>query len=81
MPLISVLWRQRQEDLYEFKASLIYIRSFSPAKATQRDPVSKKQNKQTNKQTKKTKKRGKKKEKKKKRKGKKRKKGKKKRKI
>ena len=27
MSLISALWRQRQPDLYEFKASLVYIES------------------------------------------------------
>ena len=41
MPLIPALERQRQEDLCEFEASLVY-RSFRSAKATaQRNPVSK----------------------------------------
>jgi hypothetical protein len=48
MPLILALRRQRQVDLYEFKASLIYKVSSKPARAvTQRNPVS---NKETNKQ-------------------------------
>jgi hypothetical protein len=42
--------RQRQVDLCEFKASLVYRASSRTAKATQRNPLSK-----TNKQTNKTK--------------------------
>jgi hypothetical protein len=33
MPLILVLGRQRQEDFYEFKASLVYIVSSRTARA------------------------------------------------
>jgi hypothetical protein len=48
MPLIPALRRQRQ-------VSLVYRVSSRTARATQRNPVSKKQtNKQTNKQTKKS---------------------------
>ena len=36
MPLIPALSRQRQEDLYEFEASLIYKVSSRIARATQR---------------------------------------------
>jgi hypothetical protein len=45
MPLIPVLKRQRQADLCEFKASLVYRVNFRTARATQRNPVSTKQNK------------------------------------
>ena len=38
-PLIPVLGRQRQTDLSEFKASLIYRVSSRTSKATQRNPV------------------------------------------
>ena len=41
MPLILALERQRQVDLSEFKASLVYIMSFRKLRAIQRDPVSK----------------------------------------
>lgn len=37
-PLLPALGRQRQMDLCEFEASLVYI---EPVKATQRDPVEK----------------------------------------
>jgi len=40
--LILALGRQRQADLYEFKASLVYRKSSRTASATQRNPVSKK---------------------------------------
>ena len=40
----SALWRQRQEDLYEFQASLVYIVGSSSAWATSWDPVSKDKN-------------------------------------
>ena len=43
MPLISARQRQRQVDLCEFKANLVYRVSFKTARATQRNPVSKKQ--------------------------------------
>jgi hypothetical protein len=39
-PLISALGRQRQADLCEFKASLVYRVSSRTAKAIQRNPVS-----------------------------------------
>jgi hypothetical protein len=38
-PLILTLERQRQEDLWEFKASLAYRLSSRTAKATQKNPV------------------------------------------
>jgi hypothetical protein len=41
MPLIPALGRQRQEDLCEFWASLVYRTTSSTARATQRNPVSK----------------------------------------
>jgi hypothetical protein len=51
--LIPALWRQRQADLCEFEASLVYQISSRTARATQRTPVSKqnktKQNKNKNK--------------------------------
>jgi hypothetical protein len=40
-PLISELRRQRQADLCEFKASLIYRASSRTGRATQRNPMSK----------------------------------------
>ena len=40
-PLIPTLGRQRQVDFCEFEASMVYIVSSRPARATQRDPVSK----------------------------------------
>jgi hypothetical protein len=49
MPLIPALRRQGQEDLCEFKASLVYRASTRTAGATQRTPALEKQ---TNKQTK-----------------------------
>ena len=43
MPLILALGRQRQVDLWEFKASLVYrASSRTGTKVTQRNPVSKK---------------------------------------
>jgi hypothetical protein len=42
MPLIPALGRQRQANLCEFKASLVYRVGCRIAKATQRNPVSKK---------------------------------------
>jgi hypothetical protein len=41
MPLIPTLERQRQVDLCDFKANLIYKLSPRTARATQRNPVSK----------------------------------------
>jgi hypothetical protein len=43
--LIPALGKQRQEDLCEFEASLVYRVSSTIARATQRNPVSTKQNK------------------------------------
>ena len=40
MPLIPALRKQRQADLSEFEASLVYIASFKTARAIQRNPVS-----------------------------------------
>jgi hypothetical protein len=48
MPLISALGRQRQADISEFEASLVYRVSSRTAKATQRKPCLEKQ---TNKRT------------------------------
>ena len=42
---IPTLGRQRQVDLCEFKASLIYRASSRTGRATQRNPASKSQNK------------------------------------
>jgi hypothetical protein len=52
-PFIPALGRQRQADLCEFDASLVYKVSFRTARATQRNPVYKNQKNQSNKQTKK----------------------------
>jgi len=41
-PLIPALRRQRQADHCEFEASLVYRMSSRIAKATQRNPVSRK---------------------------------------
>ena len=45
MTLIPALVRQRQADLCEFKASLVYRVSSRTGKATQRNPVLKKKKK------------------------------------
>lgn len=37
MPIISALGRQRQEDLWEFKASLLYIASYGRARTVERE--------------------------------------------
>ena len=50
MPLIPAFGRQRQVDVCEFKASLVYRVSSRTTRATWRNPVLK--NKQTNKKTK-----------------------------
>ena len=42
MPLISAFRRQRQADLCEFEASLVYRASSRTARDTQRNPASKK---------------------------------------
>ena len=47
-PLIPALGKQRQVDLCEFEASLVYRASSRTARAIQRNPVSKKQNKANN---------------------------------
>ena len=41
-PLIPALGRQRQADLHEFEASLVYKSSRTARTVTQRNPVSKK---------------------------------------
>ena len=46
MPLIPALGRQRQVDFCDFEASLVYRAN---SRATQRNPISEKTNKQTNK--------------------------------
>ena len=46
MPLIPALRRQRQVDLCELEASLVYRVSSWTARAIQRNPVSKNKNKQ-----------------------------------
>ena len=38
MPLIPALWRQRQEDLCEFKGSLVYRASSGTARAITKKP-------------------------------------------
>ena len=45
MPLIPVLRRQRQVDLCEFEANLVYSTSSMTVRATQRNPVSKNRSK------------------------------------
>lgn len=45
-PLVLELGRQRQEDFYEFKASLVYPTSSRITKTTERGPVSKSKAKQ-----------------------------------
>ena len=46
MPLFSALGRQKQEDLSEFKASLVYrVNSRTARTVTQRNPVTKNPNK------------------------------------
>jgi hypothetical protein len=46
VPLIPALRRQKQVDLCELEASLVYRFSSRTAKATQRNPVLKNKNKQ-----------------------------------
>ena len=50
-PLILALRRQRQENLYEFEASLIYEASSRTARAMQKDPALENQNQKQNKKT------------------------------
>ena len=45
MPLVIALGRQGQANLYKFQVSLVYRVSSRTARATQRNPVSIKQNK------------------------------------
>ena len=45
MPLILTLRKQKKVDLFEFKVSLVNKVSFTTARATQRNPVSKTTNK------------------------------------
>jgi hypothetical protein len=45
MPLVPAFKRQRQADLCAFKASLVYRVSSRTARATQRNPVSKRKKK------------------------------------
>lgn len=47
--MLPELGRQRQENLYEFKVNLVFIKSSRTARVSQRDPVSKEIN-QPNKQ-------------------------------
>jgi hypothetical protein len=49
MPLIPTLQRERQVDLCELEASLVYRVSSRTARAIERNLVSKQTNKQTNK--------------------------------
>ena len=49
MPLIPAFRRQRQANLSEFEANLVYRESSGIARVTHRNPVSKKPKKQTNK--------------------------------
>ena len=44
-PLIPALWTRRQEELCEFKASLVYRVSFRTARAMLRDSLKKKMEK------------------------------------
>lgn len=37
MPLIPVLWRQRQEDLFDFEARLVYIVTYWTARSSQKN--------------------------------------------
>ena len=60
MPLIPVFGRQRQVDLHEFEASLVYRVSSRRARATQRNTVLKKQKPKTNKKKKEKERKGKK---------------------
>jgi hypothetical protein len=45
VPLIPALQRQKQEDVWELEASLVYRASFRIARATWEDPASKKNKK------------------------------------
>ena len=62
-PFNPSTWEQRQGELCEFKASLVYKESSRLARAvTQRNPISKSKNKQKGKERKKEKKKERKKE-------------------
>ena len=52
MPLIPEFGKQRQEDLFEFKVSLVYGASSRTARATERSPVSNKTKQTTTTKTK-----------------------------
>jgi flagellar biosynthesis/type III secretory pathway protein FliH len=58
MTVTPALGRQRQVDLYEFEASLVYKVSSRTARVTQRNPVSKNQKKKKEKRKKKGRKEG-----------------------
>ena len=60
--LIPALGRLRQEDLYEFEASMVYSVDLRTVRATQGNPISKNKTKEPQNKTKHTKKRKKKKE-------------------
>ena len=45
MPFITILRRQRQPGLCEIEISLFYVVSSKPARATEKNPVSKKKRK------------------------------------
>ena len=47
MPLIPALGRQRQANLYEFKANLVYRVNSRTTRVTQRNPSSKKKKTKT----------------------------------
>ena len=51
IPLIPALMRQRQVDLCEIEAGLVYKVSFRTARATQRNPVLKRKKKGRKKRT------------------------------
>jgi hypothetical protein len=51
MPLIPAFMRQRQADFCKFEASLVYRPSSRPARATQRNPVSKNKKQKTKRQS------------------------------
>ena len=51
MPSVPALKRQKQKDLYEFKASLVYRVGSRTARAIQRSPVLKNQKTKQNKKS------------------------------
>jgi hypothetical protein len=44
MPLTPALGRQRQEEFYEFQASLVYMESSRTVRATHRETLSQRNN-------------------------------------